>query len=282
MRALFTCLMMLLLSLPGNLSAQGFDASSQTTKKSEKTIKDGVIRCARGVMLCTPLVGTPKEYEACMVKECTSQPTAQTWEAQAKIPVEQRNTCTQGQVRCIPLLNESTNYWECMSQTCAKAKDFPSSPCTQSTEACAESLDEYNNCIRTACPNQVRSAPICDKGTKDCKPLLNTYWQCVSTQCFGADPTTARNAVLDTMTYTLPSGRIIPRPRMNSVHPHWKHAPDGIDPLDWASSVPAWRRLRGNPMDQLQCLRPGGAYLHCQSNDLISCTCSDGSPAIPR
>lgn len=268
---------------PLSMAQSGADTSAKTTQTSSTKKKakkgTGVLRCMRGVGVCAPFANDREKYESCMITECTRQPDAQLME-----PVEaakKREICNAGLAHCAPLRNEEITYWDCMQQTCLEPEKFPEQPCDKASKSCESTLKTYYSCLSSTCPGYQPGTRPCEKGEATCKIQNNLYWDCISTACYG-DAITARNAILDQMTYTRKDGTRIPRPHLEGVHPNWRHAPDGVDAMDWASSIPPWRRLRGNPINQLQCINRKGTFIHCRTNDIISCYCSDGSAALPR
>src|SRR5690606_4477836 len=68
-------------------------------------------------------------------------------------------------------------------------------------------------------------------------------------------------------------------PTLAGVPETMREPPKGISNEEWARDTPSRYLLFGNPKTSLICYRPE-KQIRCQTNDMRSCICSDGSIPI--
>lgn len=192
-------------------------------------------------------------------------------------------TCELGLHKCDVLRNEALPYWSCMQDTCNTPQTQTNPSCKRGHQSCQQRLKEYYFCVDVSCGNAVNEAGSCERAELECAGSLRDYWSCVKAGCLGdaykyRDPANQISLPQDLLENTRPPKTpVIP---LKGVHERFKFPPAGIEPLEWRSAIPPERRINGSPGNDLECQY--GATLICESQDLLSCFCSNGLDPLPR
>lgn len=228
--------------------------------------------CENGIKLCEKLKGKKEKYSRCLELACTK---SKSTEVPEKAAEEERKTCELGLRKCNSLRDEYDYYWSCMDDTCKNPAAENNNPsCEKGHEQCKPRLDEYRMCVNLICKNPVGDYRECDKGKDSCAESLRRYWTCVSNVCLG-----------DVSKYRVPKQNVPTTAAekkafgegVRSAKEGFKYAPEGVSQKEWERHLPPDNRiLQGNGEGQIACRRKE-ASMSCNSRDIRSCTCSDGS-----
>ncbi len=245
--------------------------------------------CGEGVERCAPLARDPAKYQRCMELVCpqalSSQDARQEWFTLRSVG-EGKQACDIGQRKCRALQRQPDLYWECMEDTCSRPIDV-NPHCEAGKVECADLLTRYQLCVNLVCKAPAGQHASCAQGQEACATPLATYWQCVERACLGGvEAYYDRSEPVYTTRQMGPGGRLRPAVRAREldrelgVAPRFATPPEGVSALQWYGALPLERRINNNPAAHLRCTTKG-ASLHCWSQDIQSCRCSDQSIPVP-
>jgi hypothetical protein len=209
--------------------------------------------------------------------------------------LEKIKICEFGSRKCDVL--RKTNqafYWKCMKSECENPQNqsFPPNPnCEEgrNDKICRELSGDYRSCVYYVCgKNDNGEWEFCDKGKEMCTPALEEYWHCVYQQCLGSvdayydipiEPN-KRVMVEDMQGNTSVIRYDKFTPSLSGVAPQFRTPPKrGINPDEWSRGIPSQYILFNNPAKNLKCAMPNKKLI-CDTVDVRSCYCSDGSMPI--
>ena len=240
-------------------------------------------QCPNGVKACHGLIDNEGKYNKCMSIICDAAQKAR------KIDTTPIKECDIGYRKCNVLRDDPMQYWTCVDETCLNPPPNANPSCKHGHKQCRPKLRQYWTCMSDTCQIDYDDFKTCKMGETQCASSNTEFWNCVTEECLGSvdkyrNPNyyakQIKNKTLKYLNLTKmpPTPAKYIAPPLRGVSRKYKYAPSGVNGHDWSSTIPAPIRTlnKGTAIAQLVCSNPQ-ASISCQSTDISSCSCSDGS-----
>jgi len=257
--------------------------------------------CEDGIEKCAPLTSDSQKYSRCMKLMCYDYYSEKEKKEDDESKYffkyismddlssdEKRETvkpCEYGLRKCDILQANKEHYWECVSESCKNPSD-EKPDCELGTSLCVDKQKIYNDCMKLTCGSPVATFYTCPDAKAACYQSFRSYWHCVYGVCLGSvdeymrASTSKKYIVIEDKNGKRKRILVNKKDPIMMGVPQWAAvAPKGIDPDEWVHSLPQKFMLRGNPSETMRCLMPS-AIMSCESNDMRSCICNDGTAPI--
>ena len=260
--------------------------------------------CNEGVKRCEPLLSDAEKYKECMQLVCYDyyfrdtrgkrkifvESDSQSQKLITYVNVEEKPelivACEYGRRKCSKFKDLEITYWLCVDNECKNEPAFYEPNCVRGQKLCSPELKSFNRCSRLNCFGlEDKEFADCQRSKRFCGPALSEYWSCVYKYCLGdVDKYYAiRTPEKKRLRLDFGSGKrkvIEARKAKAAVFgSSFYSVPDNINPDAWIRETAPEFMVRGNPANTMECPIPG-AMLNCETSNLLSCYCSDGTMPI--